>query len=254
VSGERRLIFGSAAEAYERHRPEYPAALIDDVLAYADLGPHDRVLEVGAGTGKATRALLARGLDVTCVEPDTEMAGVLRRTSPQAHVVASGFEAYDPQHGFGLLCSAQAWHWVEEETRGDLALRALRPGGTIALFWNLSELPEGLQQQVDEVYERCEPELHAERVHYRSPDNDWTGDELARAGFLDGERRDYGPSGPEIDADDFLSMVATTSAHLLLPDERRRALLAEVGDVIRRWPEPLRLASGTMLWLARAPG
>jgi SAM-dependent methyltransferase len=254
VSGERRLIFGSAAEAYEQHRPEYPTALFDDVLAFAELGPHDRVLEVGAGTGKATRALLARGLDVTCVEPDAEMAGVLRRTSPQAHVVVSGFEAYDPQHGFGLLCSAQAWHWVEEETRGDLALRALRPGGTVALFWNLSELPDALQRQVDEVYARREPALHAERVRYREPDDGGTAQELAAAGFLDVERRDYGPSGPEIDADDFQAMVATTSAHLLLPDERRRALLAEVGDVIRAWPEALRLASSTMLWLARAPG
>jgi SAM-dependent methyltransferase len=252
MTGERRLIFGSAAEAYERHRPEYPAALFDDVVAYGGLVPGSPVLEVGAGTGKATRALLARGLEVTGIEPDPDMAGVLARTCPAANVVVSGFEAFDPRHAFSLVCSAQAWHWVEPDERGSLARRALRPGGTVAVWWNEYELPVALRTQVDEVYARREPALLEERLRFRELDQPATADELAAAGFLDIERREYGPSG-ELDAAGYVAVSATTSAHLQLPDERRRVLLDDVLDVLRRFPEPVPFPSGTALWLGRAP-
>src|SRR4051794_34915885 len=118
MDGEQRLLFGGVAEDYERYRPGYPPALIDDVLAFAGAGPGSRVLEVGAGTGKATRLLLERGLRLTCIEPDAEMAAVLRRPCPEAEVVLGGFEQFGPVEPlFDVVCSAQAWHWVEPDAR-----------------------------------------------------------------------------------------------------------------------------------------
>src|SRR5438874_12886715 len=70
----RARSFGAAAADYDRYRPRYPDQLADDVVAAL---PGRRVLEVGAGTGIATAAFAARGIAMTCVEPDAEMAAVL---------------------------------------------------------------------------------------------------------------------------------------------------------------------------------
>jgi trans-aconitate methyltransferase len=141
---ERRQVFGEVADDYDRVRPGYPAQLVDDVLAAAGPGP---VLEVGAGTGKATVAFAARGADLTCIEPDQRMAEVLRRNVPGVQVVVQPFEEWRPDRGYGLLVSAQAWHWVDTERRPELAWAALAPGGLFAPFWN--------------VYLVTDPTLHA---------------------------------------------------------------------------------------------
>ena len=134
----RARVFGEVADEYERVRPGYPPALVDDVLAYA--GPAGRpALEVGAGTGKATVAFAGRGVPVTGLEPDPAMAAVLaRRTGgvPGVSVVPCAFEAYRPDRRYGLLYSAQAWHWTDPVRRWRLAAEALAPGGALALFWN----------------------------------------------------------------------------------------------------------------------
>jgi SAM-dependent methyltransferase len=130
----RGLVFGECAEDYDRIRPGYPAALVDDVLALAGPGP---VLEVGAGTGKATSAFTARGADLTCLEPDPRMAAVLRRAVPGVRVVETTFEDWRPDREYGLVISAQAWHWVDPARRAALAFEALAPGGLLAPFWNV---------------------------------------------------------------------------------------------------------------------
>src|SRR3954447_8835038 len=87
----RAQSFGKVAELYDRYRPGYPAALLDDVLAR-------RILEAGAGTGRATRALAERGAAIVAVEPDPAMAEVVRaRTQGRdVEVVVSTFEDYAP--------------------------------------------------------------------------------------------------------------------------------------------------------------
>lgn len=121
------------ADDYDRIRPGYPDQLVDDVLAAAGPGP---VLEVGAGTGKATVSFAARGVEVTCVEPDQRMAEVLRRKLPEVPILVTSFEEWAPDRAYGLLYSAQAWHWVDETRGAELAWRALAPGGLFAPFWN----------------------------------------------------------------------------------------------------------------------
>ncbi|WP_433793860.1 class I SAM-dependent methyltransferase [Actinoplanes sp. CA-252034] len=136
---ERGQVFGELAEEYDRIRPGYPADLVTDVLEQAGPGP---VLEVGAGTGKATALFAARDIDLTCLEPDSRMAAVLRRTVPGVPVIESTFEAWTPDRGYGLVISAQAWHWVDADRRNTLAHAALAPGGLLAPFWNVFLLPD----------------------------------------------------------------------------------------------------------------
>lgn len=144
TSREQGEVFGEVADDYDRIRPGYPDQLVDDVLAAAGPGP---VLEVGAGTGKATVGFAARGVSLTCIEPDPRMASVLRNKLPDVPIVVDSFENWTPDRPYAALICAQAWHWVDEAERNDLAWRALAPGGLFAPFWN--------------GYLTVDPELHA---------------------------------------------------------------------------------------------
>jgi SAM-dependent methyltransferase len=108
------------------------------VIAFAR--PLPRVLEVGAGTGKATVLLAERGLEVVALEPSVEMAAVARRNCgrfPHVAVTDVTFQNWPAEReAFQLVVSAQAWHWIAAEVRYSKARDVLTPGGALAVFWN----------------------------------------------------------------------------------------------------------------------
>jgi ubiquinone/menaquinone biosynthesis C-methylase UbiE len=125
--------FGAAADAYERARPSYPDEAVDWLLPP---GAHT-VLDLGAGTGKLTRAQVARGLNVIAVEPIDEMRATLEATLPEVHALKGTAEDIPlPDESVDVITVAQAWHWVDVERATAEAARVLKPGGTLGLIWN----------------------------------------------------------------------------------------------------------------------
>jgi SAM-dependent methyltransferase len=146
--------FGEVADLYDRARPTYPPALIDRLLSD---GPAT-VLDVGCGTGIASRLLAARGPAVLGLEPDSRMAAVARRSG--LTVEEGTLEAWDPEgRRFDLLTCAQAWHWVEPERGALKAAKVVNDGGRIALFWNLAQPTADLRSRIDPLYESIAPGL-----------------------------------------------------------------------------------------------
>ena len=125
--------FGVAAEAYERGRPLYPPQAVDWLVpAHAT-----RVADVGAGTGKLTRQLRERGLDVIAVEPSAGMREQLRRAVPGVPVLGgTGEQIPLADHSVDAVLVAQAWHWVDPERTVPEVARVLAPGGRLGLLWN----------------------------------------------------------------------------------------------------------------------
>ena len=132
----RRLTFNEVAELYDRARPGYPAQLFDDLLDLAALGPGSRVVEIGCGTGQATRSLAERGLDLTCVELGEDMAAVARdrlASFPNVRIVRAAFEDWEPERAdFDAVVAFTSFHWVDEAVRYSKPARLLRPGGHLA--------------------------------------------------------------------------------------------------------------------------
>jgi SAM-dependent methyltransferase len=146
--------FGSVADRYDRARPSYPTALIDDLMAQRPRS----VLDVGCGTGKAGRLLAARECEVLGVEPDERMAAVAQ--SHGLAVEVTPFEMWDPKgRTFDLVISAQAWHWVDPAVGPAKARSILREGGRLAAFWNCPTHSDPVRAALDKVYQQHVPEL-----------------------------------------------------------------------------------------------
>jgi SAM-dependent methyltransferase len=129
----RARSFGAVADTYERARPSYPDAAVDWLLP----AEARTVLDLGAGTGKLTRSLAARGLEVVAVEPVAEMRASLAGSLPEVRVLEGTAEAIPlPDDSVDAITVAQAWHWVDPEKATLEAARVLRPGGTLGLIWN----------------------------------------------------------------------------------------------------------------------
>jgi SAM-dependent methyltransferase len=125
--------FADVAGAYERGRPGYP----DDAVRWL-VGDEPRdVVDVGAGTGKLTRSLVALGHRVTAVEPLDEMRAQLQSVLPAVRALEGRAEAIPlPDASADVVVSAQAFHWFDHDNALPDIARVLRPGGRIALVWN----------------------------------------------------------------------------------------------------------------------
>ena len=255
----QRLVFGEDAEAYEASRPSYPDALIDDLVAWA--GPERRALEVGAGTGKATRLLAARGVAVLAVEPSSEMAAVARRataTTPGVEIVVADFEQAD-LHGrrFPLVYAAQAWHWVDRPAGYVKARAALQPRGRLVVFWNRPDWRGStMRDALDDVYERIVPDLPDGPSYPRGREDldagaAWEQEIATAEGFADPEVRRY-DWALRYSADGYAALVATHSDIRMLDAERRRALLEAIRDAIRDHGGMLELPMYVRACMARA--
>ena len=146
--------FGTDAERYDRARPRYPDAMVARIAA-ASPGPD--VLDVGCGTGIEARQFQAAGCTVLGVEPDARMAGFARRTGLDVEVAT--FETWDAAgRDFDAVVAGTAWHWVDPVAGAAKAARVLRPGGRLAVFWHVFELPPEVASALAEVYRRVVPD------------------------------------------------------------------------------------------------
>jgi ubiquinone/menaquinone biosynthesis C-methylase UbiE len=132
---ERALSFGAVAAAYARYRPGYPAAALDWALAPA---PGGAVLDLGAGTGKVTEALLRRpGVRVTAVDPDPAMLAQLRTDFPAVAAYEGTAEQIPlPAAAVDAVVVGTAWHWFDRALAEPEIARVLRPGGVLVVLWN----------------------------------------------------------------------------------------------------------------------
>ena len=138
--------FGAVADQYDRVRPGYP----DDAVDWMLPAGARRVVDLGAGTGKLTRLLAARGLAVTAVEPDDRMRQVLAVSAPEVDVRAGSGEAIPVGDGEeDAVLVAQAWHWMDAGEAAREAARVLRPGGRLGIVWNAMDTEVDWVRELD---------------------------------------------------------------------------------------------------------
>jgi SAM-dependent methyltransferase len=237
-----RTTFDEAALLYDEARPGYPDALFDDVVSLSGMPPAGRILEVGCGTGQATLPFARRGYRILCVELGENLAALARRNLagyPQTEVHTAAFEEWPLQEAaFDLAISATAFHWLDPDVAYPKVARALKHGGSLALFWNVhvhSDASEGFFEKAQRIYERETPEIvgpddykglpRPGEVPDRTPEIEGTGL------FGDVTTRSYVWDEP-YDAESYLRVLNTYSGHRSLRADRRERLLSGIADLI----------------------
>ena len=233
----RRNTFSAEADRYDRVRPGYPEALFDGVAGFGGLDAGARVLELGAGTGKATRSLVDRGWRVDAIELGAGMASVLQeRLGDRVHVVVGAFEEVPIAAArYDLVFSATAFHWFDPRTRVSRVANALRSGGTAAVVWT-RHVQGGSRRFFDAsqpVYERAG--LGSENAVLPTESGLLLHDDEFRAdpAFEAVETHRFAEEHT-YDTDTYLDLIGTYSETLAASPEQRELLLAGLRALIDR--------------------
>jgi SAM-dependent methyltransferase len=237
-------VFNEIPELYDRVRPGYPEELFADLVAISGIDQRSTVLEVGCGTGQATRSLATLGCSVTAVEPGAGMVSLARQrlaTFSNVEIERSTFEEWDDRgRRFDILVAASAWHWVDPSIGWPRAHDVLTPRGWMALVGNVVVRRPG------------ESEVYAETadLHERfSPGNPGWGhpplEEEVRAtnegwGLVEDPGNLFGPTivrwYPTVqwfDGNGFADLLRSTSLYRSLEGEVREPLLEAIAKRIR---------------------
>lgn len=263
MSDERerlRSTFDSVADLYQQARPEYPPSLHDALIATAGLGAHDRLLEIGCATGKATLPLARRGFRITCVELGPALASAARRNLadfPDVEVVQSAFESYHPPTAdrFDLVFAATAWHWLDPATRYRRAWELLVPGGHLA-FWSATHVfPEDgdpFFTELQAVYEEIGEGLPAGAGQPRPGELPDDRVEIEQSGLFDDVVVRHFAWESVYDADGYLALLDTFSGHIAMKPWQRDRLHSEIRRRLgTRGDGRLRRGWGAVLHVAR---
>ncbi|MCO8269610.1 class I SAM-dependent methyltransferase [Actinoplanes sp. TRM 88003] len=237
--------FDTAADIYEQARPRYPARLFDDLAVTTGLDSSTaRVLEIGAGTGKATRGLLARGWSVVALEPGRELAAVARRVLAglgEVEVVESPFEQWDADGAepFDLVVAATSWHWLDHQVAYRRAAQLLRPGGHLAIVATTHVCPTGADDffnQVQPVYERLGLGDGSDGPEPPGKFTDPDVEAIRASGCFEEPVVHRYVWGQDYTAEQYLTLLSTYSGHIAMPAAQRQALFAEIRRMIAARP------------------
>jgi SAM-dependent methyltransferase len=247
MAGDQRndlgRVFNEVAALYDRARPTYPTELFADLAALARVHRQSSVLEVGCGTGQATRALAALGGSVTAVEPGSDMATLARQRLSDltnVEVETSSFEEWDDRgRRFDLLVAASSWHWVDPSVGWRKAHEVLRPEGWMALLGNVVVSRPGEREvytETTDLHEQFSPGnsdwgIPPLEEEVRATDQGWGVVEDPGGLFGVAIVRWY-PTVQWFDGDGFADLLRSTSIYRKLQSDVREALLSAIAERI----------------------
>jgi ubiquinone/menaquinone biosynthesis C-methylase UbiE len=237
--------FELVADLYERVRPAYPAEAVRWVAERLDLRDGRTVLDLGAGTGKLTRALLETGAHVLAVEPGDSMRAELERVLPQVEALRGSAESIPlPDGSVDAITVGQAFHWFRfDEALAELR-RVLRPEGGVALLWNARDQESPLQREVNELLAPFVPSGRAVSTD--------SNEHLAASPlFHSFEQRSF-RFAQDLDADSLVGRIASISFVARSTADKRAELEAKLRELTRRSGGVVEFPYVTDVYVSRA--
>jgi SAM-dependent methyltransferase len=239
IRDEAQRGFQAGAAAYERGRPGYPREAIEWLRRELGLRRGRTVVDVGAGTGKLTRELVASGAEVVAVEPVPAMRELLMQAVPAARALDGTAEALPlGEESVDAIAVAQAFHWFDVPRALAEFHRVLRPAGRFGLIWNRRNLDQPLHREISAIIEPYHGDTpRHQRGAWRPP--------LESSALFTPVAELEVPYEQELDSEGVVDRVGSTSFVAALPEPERADVLGRVRALAVGWPEPLRLGYTT---------
>lgn len=210
----RAKTFGGVADVYERTRPGYP----DEAVLWMTGSSPTKVLDLGAGTGKLTERVLGLGHHAVALDPDANMLRPLRKQIRGARIVQACAERIPfASRTFDTIVVGQAFHWFDLEQALPEMARVLRPGGVLALVWNIRDESVPWVRRLGRLIGSEEMESPAEM--------------LEESGLFDGVEHETFRHWQQIFRDSLMGLVESRSYVAELGEADRAKVLDKVGEL-----------------------
>jgi len=255
---KRQLSYDAVADSYDLGRPGYPEPLIEDCVRMAGLTHDSRILEIGCGSGQATRPFAHRGFHMVCLEPGPNLAALARRNLaifPRIEIQEERFEDWALESGtFALVLAATSIHHVEKSVQYAKSAQALKPRGYIAVVSNQpGQDDREFRAELDRIYAKWWGGLTAQIYTKRTLKNriSTTKKQIETSGrFGPVEIRQY-PWTVEYDSIRYMALLDSDSSRLNHPPEAQEGLKKDIAEVISRLGGTVRRGYVAVLALAR---
>lgn len=253
---DKRFTFNEDAMNYEKWRPNYCEELFHDIMEYSKIDSHKKALEIGIGTGQATLPFLKTGCDLRAIELGENLAEFSKnkfKDYKNFNILNVPFEDFKgDENTFDLIYSATAFHWIDENIGYPKAFKLLKPGGTLALFWNkpfIGRKDDLLHKKIQNIYEKYKPSkakpIEKDKEHYKE-----LLEKLKKYGFKDVELKLYHKTRT-FNACDYISLLNTYSDHRTMNLAIRAKFEEEIKEAILEHNNLLRVYDTMELYLAR---
>jgi SAM-dependent methyltransferase len=242
MSLDLKTSFNSSVELYHKRRPTYPNELFENLIIDTRLQKGARLLEIGPGTGQATKPLAEKGFDITVVELGKEMAEKARHELAcysNVSVITGAFEDIVlPTEYYDLVFSATAIHWIQPEYKFAKPHKLLKPNGYLAII-HTEHVSDGIG---DKFYHASQP-LYLKYQGKNKPIDKYGDFTLPKLTNLKPpEKIDdklfklqsfmVFPVTIDYSSKDYIDLLATYSPNLALPKGKRNEFLGEIKKLI----------------------
>ncbi len=237
---ERKHWYSPAAEAYNKVRPHYPQALVQQVIDLAQLSSYSNLLEVGCGPGTATVSFADLGCAIICLEPNPDFYLIALQncsTYPRAKIQNTSFEEWQPEdRTYDAVLAASSFHWIPADIGYPKAVSILKENGYLILLWNKELQPtyeayqwfRDLYQTYAPSLERYEDQASQAQILHRLDST------MTDSGLFGNVQRGQVRTEVTYTADEYLALLNTYSPYLKLALDQKQALFAGLRDRIEQ--------------------
>lgn len=229
VDTKRALSFQMNARLYDKMRPGYPSSWIADLRQATNLHGKSKILEVGAGTGKATADLLTITKRITCLDPGKEMLDIAKDKFPNLNFINSTFELLRTKESYDLIISAMAWHWVDPKVGYKKAWDLLVESGFLAIirYYHIDTDKNSFHNRAQHIYEKYNKDTTTKRHAQQLKRIQEDAESLDNKYFHLTRQTEY-PWQQTYSIDEYLALRNTYSDHLTMPSSQRKKMEREL--------------------------